>query len=302
MTISPYTDSGHQWAWNSTALGDAKTCKRYYYYRQIMGYSDTKLNPNIIFGSHYAKACERYHRYISEGMTHTEALHTTVVKLLFDAEGWEPDVDSKWANTKNRDTLLRSVIWYLEEFGADDNCKTVILASGEPAVELTFQFKVRDDITLCGHLDRLVDYSGDYYVQDQKTTGSQLGAYYFNRFNPDNQMSLYTYASQVIWKVPVKGVMIDAAQIAVGFTRFSRFVTHRTNEQLTEWLKTAIYHIEETWRCHDINFWPMNDKACQLYGSCPFLEVCSKDPRMEDAYLAGFERHHNNPLEDRRAA
>jgi ATP-dependent exoDNAse (exonuclease V) beta subunit len=73
-----------------------------------------------------------------------------------------------------------------------------------------------------GHLDRLVRYGGDYYVQDQKTTGSSIGPWYFKRYNPDNQMSLYTAAGAVVFNTPVKGVMVDAAQVAMGFTRFER--------------------------------------------------------------------------------
>jgi hypothetical protein len=133
-------------------------------------------------------------------------------------------------------------------------------------------------------------YAGDYYVQDQKTTGSTLGAYYFNRYNPDNQVSLYSLAADIIYKTPVVGVMIDAAQIAVGFTRFARGLIPRTKDQMAEWLDDAIYHIKETWRAAEHGY-PMNDKACQLYGGCEFLEVCSKSPRVRQDYLdGGFQR------------
>jgi hypothetical protein len=188
-------------------------------------------------------------------------------QLLLDTADWQSE-----HNFKNKDTLVRSVVWYLEEF-KDDPCETVILSDGKPAVELTFTFQVTDDIWLAGHLDRLVSYAGDYYVQDQKTTGSTLGAYYFNRYNPDNQVSLYSLAADIIYKTPVVGVMIDAAQVAVGFTRFARGLIPRTKDQMAEWLDDAIYHIKETWRAAEHGY-PMNDKACQLYGGCEFLEVC----------------------------
>jgi hypothetical protein len=165
---------------------------------------------------------------------------------------------------------------------------------------LRFTFQVTDDIWLAGHLDRLVNYAGDYYVQDQKTTGSTLGAYYFNRYNPDNQVSLYSLAADIIYKTPVVGVMIDAAQIAVGFTRFARGLIPRTKDQMAEWLDDAIYHIKETWRAAEHGY-PMNDKACQLYGGCEFLEVCSKSPRVRQDYLdGGFQKVGPiNPLEVR---
>jgi hypothetical protein len=291
---SPYLPDGRQWAWNSTALGWAKECKRKYYLSQHLNLAKSGDNVHLVFGGHYAKALERYHRFREiDALAHEDALRATVADLLIDTKDWHPE-----HNFKNRDTLIRSVVWYLEEI-KDDACKTVVLASGRPAVELPFRFQVQDDIWLAGHLDRLVEYAGDYYVQDQKTTGSTLSPYYFNRFNPDNQMSLYTVAAEVFWQTPVKGVMIDAAQIAVGFTRFARSITTRTKAQAAEWLETAVYHIEETWRCHEKNFWPMNDKACGLYGGCPFVEVCSKDARVQQDFLRTYETYINNPLKDR---
>lgn len=290
---SPYLSDGRQWAWNSTALGLAKECKRKYYLAQLLGKSTQGENVHLTFGRHYAKALEDYHRLMAAGLGHAESVANAVHALLSASAGWESE-----HNFKNRDTLLRSVIWYLEEY-KDDPCKTVVLEDGRPAVELPCKFQVDDEIMLVCHLDRIVQYSEDFYIQDQKTTGATLGAYYFQRFNPDNQMSCYTICGEVVWKTPVKGVMIDAAQIAVGFTRFARGFTHRTSEQSKEWLRTAIYHIKQTWNCYADNFWPMNDKACQLYGGCPFLGVCDKDPRVQEDFLRKYDISINNPLAER---
>lgn len=292
---SPFLPDGRQWAWDSTALGLAKECPRKYYYVMKLGFRSRADNVHLVFGSHYAKALETYHK-LRVAKDHDEALRSIVEQVLqwtWDDGPWTPD-----HNFKTRETLLRSIIWYLEEF-RDDPCETVILASGEPAVELSFQFKFSDDITLCGHLDRLVSYAGQYYVQDQKTTGSALGQYYFKRYSPDNQMSLYSVAGKVVWDVPIAGVIVDAAQVAVGFTRFERGFTHRTELQLEEWLKNAEWHINNIWEA-EAKGYPMNDKSCMNYGGCPFLEVCSKDPRVRMEYLQGsFDKSLWNPLAKR---
>lgn len=289
-TESPFLPDGRQWAWNSSTLRPAKECKRKYYYEVILGYKSTGENQNIIFGSHYAKALERFHGLRSNHIEYDQALHEVVHELLQETFSWKSDHPAK-----NRDNLVRSVIWYLENF-REDPCKTIILEDGTAAVELRFRFQIEPDIWLCGHIDRLVEYAGNTYVQDQKTTGSTVSSYYFNRYNPDNQMSLYTLAAQVSWKTPIAGVMIDAAQIAVGFTRFERGITTRTEDQLNEWLADAKYHIKETWRAAEQG-WPMNDSACQIYGGCPFLGICSKDSRVRDDFLkVGFVRNFRNPL------
>ena len=72
---------------------------------------------------------------------------------------------------KTRYTLVRAVVWYLEHYKDDQNCKTVMI-QGVPAVELSFRFAY--DLTgfyLCGHLDRIVETEGRQYVHDRKTTG-----------------------------------------------------------------------------------------------------------------------------------
>lgn len=291
---SPYLPDGRQWAWSASHLSLAKECWRKYYYAARLGLARKDLSVDLVFGKHYAKALELFHHYIAEGSGDFEFAEREAVRYALEAtKDWQPA-----HNFKTRETLVRSIIWYLETY-RDDPCKTVILNDGRPAVELPFRFQLTDEYVLCGHLDRLVEYSGGTYVQDQKTTGATLGTYYFKRYNPDNQMSLYSVAAKVVWGTPVQGVMIDAAQIAVGFTRFERGFTHRTDDQLDEWVADALYVIQDQ-AAAEAAGWPMNDAACQKYGGCQFLEVCSKSPKVRADYLAtGFERNDYSPLEAR---
>lgn len=294
MAESPYLPDGRQWAWSASHLSLAKDCWRKYFYATRLNLQRRDLSVDLIFGKHYAKALETYHKLrLIEGLDHDDALHNVVFRALCDTAGWHPE-----HNFKTRENLIRSIIWYLEQF-KDDPCKTVVLADGRPAVELPFRFQLTADYVLCGHLDRIVEYAGGLYVQDQKTTGATLGGYYFKRYNPDVQMSLYSVAAKVVWHTPVQGVMIDAAQIAVGFTRFERGFSYRTDEQLDEWTADTLYVIEDQERARDAG-WPMNDAACQKYGGCQFLEVCSKSPQVRKDFLAtGFVESDYSPLEAR---
>lgn len=297
MTESPFLPDGRQWAWNSTSLEPAKACARKYYYQVVLGLRSRSRSVDLEFGKHYATALELYHKFRADNWDHDDALaevvRTTISNTWEDDRPWET-----YNNNKNRFTLIRSIVWYLEEYH-NDPCKTVILADGTPAVELAFKFKLTDEIWLAGHLDRIVEYAGDYYVQDQKTTGASMGSYYFKRYSPNNQMSLYTIAAEVIWSNPVRGVMIDAAQIAVGFTRFERGFSFRTKAQSEEWLRDTQYAIERIWEA-ERHGWPMNDSACMMYGGCEFREVCSKDPHVRKEFLAtGFEERRYSPLEVR---
>lgn len=288
---SPFLPDGRQFAWNHSSLEPAKACPRKYYYTVIEGWRPKSASDDLIFGLHYARALERYHHSRAIGVSHNDAINDNIAVTLMDTKDWQSE-----HNAKHRQSLIRSIIWYLDQY-ADDPCETVILADGKPAVELSFRFQLTDEILLCGHMDRIVNYADEFYVQDQKTTGASLGAYYFNRYNPNDQMSLYTIAAQVVWHTPVRGVMIDAAQIAVGFTRFERGFTFRTPAQNEAWLADAKYWIERTWHAEAAG-WPMNDSACMMYGGCPFRGVCSKDPAVRQEYLeTGFVKQFRNPLE-----
>lgn len=286
---SPYNAEGLQFAWDSTSIALAKDCWRKYYYTQRLSFRTRGDNVHLVFGGHYAKALERFHKFRAAGDDYDSSQRETVRLLLEDSWGWESD-----DNIKTRETLVRSVVWYLEQF-RDDPCKTVILADGSAAVEYPGHFAIGDGLFLFFHLDRLVEYAGQIYVQDQKTTKATLSGYYFKRYNPDNQMSGYTLASQIALGVPAAGVMIDAAQIAVGFTRFERGFTHRTEYQLEEWLDNTRWILNQQSSARDAG-WPMNDSACQKYGGCPFLDVCSKDTRVRSAFLETFEKREWNPL------
>lgn len=300
MTESPFLPDGRQWAWSASHIKLAKECWRKYYYAARQSLTRKDLSVDLVFGKHYAKALETYHKLRNQQnpatdkpWTHDEAVHEVTFVTLNSTSSWQPE-----HNFKTRSNLIRSIIWYLEHY-KDDPCKTIVLSDGKPAVELPFRFQLTDEYVLCGHLDRLVEYAGGLYVQDQKTTGSFLGSYYFKRYNPDVQMSLYSLAAKVVWATPVQGVMIDAAQIAVGFTRFDRGFTYRTEEQLNEWVKDTLFVINGQEAAKEAG-WPLNDEACQKYGGCQFLEVCSKSPSVRADFLAtGFVKSDYSPLEVR---
>lgn len=209
---------------------------------------------------------------------------------------WDPeegmDEDKAAKNNKTIYTLFRSVVWYLERF-KDDPIETVRLSNGKPAVELSFRFDAGfssritgEPYLLSGHLDRLGKFAGQVHVVDRKTSSSTLGSYYFDQFHPNTQMTQYTLAGKVVLESPVAGVIIDAVQIARGYSSYGRGVTKRTDAQLEEWLGDMRYWIGQNEIFVAQDYWPMNDTSCNDYGGCAFRKICSKDPRVRATYLA----------------
>jgi hypothetical protein len=329
-----------QFAWDSTSLGWLKTCPRLYQYSMIDQWRSRGNSVHLDFGLWYHTSLEMYDRIRSAGGNHEDALREVVFALLkvtwirpasaVDGEQAVATSGAPWDsghNLKTRETLVRSVIWYLEQFGVNDTCKTVQLANGKPAVELSFRMEmdwgpqqgqnltasqiderkqgifntvIGQPYVLSGHLDRVVEFQGAYYVMDRKTSSTTIGSYYFDQYDPDNQMSLYSMAARVIYQTPVRGVIIDAAQIAVGFSRFSRGFTFRTEAQIEEWLGETKAWLRLAEGFAIAGHWPMNDKSCHQYGGCVFRKVCSKSPEVRHKFLeTDFVKRQWNPLEAR---
>jgi hypothetical protein len=313
-----YENTNIQWAWDSTSLGLFKTCPRKYYYSMIEEWAGRGLSVHLIYGQWYHSALELYDKDRAAGKDHEDALRH-VVRLLLDwtwvrpTDASDPSIPPEghpWSmdhNTKTRENLVRTVVWYLEQF-RDDPAKTVILDGGVPAVELSFRLDAGDDLVLCGHLDRLVDFGGQKFVMDHKTASTTISNYYFDQYKPSNQMTLYTLAAQIIYKEPVAGVIISAAQIAVGFSRFARGITYRTPAELDEYLRNTRRWVADAHRMGEESVtlpdpaeaFPMNDTSCHDFGGCPFRSVCSVDPGIRPEVLkANYEKREWNPLEVR---
>lgn len=290
-----------QVAWDSTSLGSLKLCPRRYQYEIIYGYTSASTSVDLYFGIEYHAALEYYDHLRSDKISHSDALHATVKYSL--TRTWDNDLGRPWSSddpNKNRNTLIRSIIDYLDNF-SDDSLETIILTGDRAAVELSFSLDLwRISITgenylLCGHIDRLVNFSGGVWISDRKTTRKTLGNAYFALFSPDNQVSTYSYAGKCLFSSETRGLIIDAAQILVDQTRFQRGIVPRSDSQLQEWITDTNYYLTLAERYAQDNYYPQNDKACsavyldpkteeQKFG-CPFRPVCGSAPEIRETLL-----------------
>jgi len=307
--ISPFIEGTNiQWAWDSTSLNYAKTCARLYQYVMIEGWQSENESVHLRFGQELHTAFQQYHIERAAGVEHDDALQDVIHELLHRTWGWKVDTTTRAGKYKNRHSLVHAVISYLDEH-AEDPASTAIKEDGAAAVELSFRFEIEmapraapeRPYMLCGHLDRVVEFGGDLYVNDYKTTMTTPGSYYFDKYNPDNQMSLYTLAGNMIFKAPVKGVIIDAVQVMVDDVRVVRGMTQRTSGQMDEWVDGLGYwlNLSEYWA--ESNYYPMNDTACNNYGGCRFRSICAKDASVREQFLkAEFKKGERwNPLKVR---
>lgn len=361
-----------QYAYDSTCLGALKTCPRMYQYLYLDGWALKDESIHLRFGIEYHQALHDYELGRAEGASHDDALRLAIRDLLARCVDY-PDVDptaKPSIRVKTKANLVRTVVWYVDQF-KDDPAETVMIekvheggviydaAGGQmdvvetevtstPAMEVSFKFELDwgpeprykcrncdatsngieldgqmgcgepcnfvmhpDDgielnqpYLLCGHLDRLVTFNDEIFVMDRKTATATLSSHYFDQYAPNNQMTLYTLAGQVVLGTSIRGVIIDGAAIQVQGSWFQRGFTYRTAGQLEEWLRDLRYWLRQAETYATENYWPMNDTACNNYGGCRFRNVCNKDPRVRDSFLrADFvqkpEDERWNPLKPR---
>lgn len=304
-----------QLGWDSTSLGELKFCPRRYQYKMIENWAPKAESVHLRFGIEFHSALELYDNKRAAGAEHQEALVSAVKHTL--ASTWDENLSRPWTSddpSKNRDTLVRSVVDYIDKF-KDDSLETVVLANGKAAVELSFRFELRTASTgepflLCGHIDRLVKFNEKIWISDKKTTGKTINSAYFAKYSPDNQISLYSYAGEIILGAEVSGLIIDAVQLLVNETRFQRGIISRTPSQKQEWITDANYYLSLAEHFAANNYWPQNDKACsgvfldprtgELRYGCEFRPVCGSAPEVRQTLLElNFQKRVWDPLQSR---
>lgn len=324
---SPFVEGTQvQFAWDSVSLTSILSCPRRYQYQIIEGYVSN--NPNfaiaLVFGIQFHKGLELYHRFKAAGATHDEAVLAMCRALLADeatqslprdsdiealaAASNDPDDDAEddginLRNSKIRTVyyLFRALVWYLDQY-EHDAMKTLIGPTGLPAVETSFRVPLDIsiegyDLILCGHIDRALEFNDKLYVSDFKTTKS-LTRQFFDMFDLSHQMTGYHTAGQIIFKEPVRGIVVDGVALQVGQVKFHRHTTGRTAGQIDEYLKLLHHASRLAITYAEQRYYPMNTASCYF---CEFKTVCRQPPEYRDRFLKMHWKREPgwNPLRNR---
>lgn len=296
-----------QLAWDSTSLEAAQRCPRYYQLSIVEGYEPRLRSVHLDFGIWMHEAKEHYDRARARGEDHEDAVRGAVCHVMLAT--WNKELGRPWTSddpNKTRFSLVRSVVWYFEEY-KEDPIQTVVFANGTPAVELSFSFQTNwcsqatgEPFLLCGHMDRIGKLGDHTYVCDVKTSKHLCDERWLAGFSPGMQFSMYTFASKIIYNLPTHGLIVDGIQVAVTFSRPTRGLVQRTETQLAEWYKDVEIIIREAESYARESYWPMRTSSCGNYGGCQFRRICSRPPAAREQWLrSDFLRRTWDPLQVR---
>ena len=125
-----------------------------------------------------------------------------------------------------------------------------------------------------GIYDLLVSFGHVLYAVDHKTT-SMLGPQYMLQFNPNNQMTGYTWGAQQMSGQKVQGVIINAmCTTSSGKMSFQRQPTSRTAYDIQAWLRDLQKICSNILKAEREEFFYKNTTECVgKYGACPYHSV-----------------------------
>lgn len=297
--------------WDATTYNAFIKDPASYKLKYVDGWRSRDIAPPLVFGSYLHSALEEYDKERYKHGNSQIAMEAALEKayaLAMSKDEWGytlDEISADFAKNNQRNhrtlkTLLRSIVWYQAEYGDDDACE-VIGVGGEPAVELSWRIPLPiktpygENYIIAGHLDGLVDMGGNKFVRERKHTIRTISSYYFDQFSPNPQVSTYSMLGSAILGEPVNGVLIEAAQVGVNFSRFERKEIPRTKAQQEEFLRHMCFWIKTAERCAEEGIWPINDVGIQTFGGGPFRKLLARDPAHREGYMElDFERDREN--------
>jgi hypothetical protein len=145
---------------------------------------------------------------------------------------------------------------------------------------------------LAFRLDKVIRWDRTLRIMEHKTT-SQLTNNTLNRYNPNIQNRLYTWAARRI-QLPVAGLvagmLMDVVCVNVQKLDFKRDVisqSAQTDVEVENYLRRIVKDIEA--RTAQDDFLP-NWSQCNTFGECMFRRACKMSPEYYDSILQTYQR------------
>ena len=215
---------------------------------------------------------------------------------------WESDDPERRKTFPN---LLRTIIW-----GFEDLTQVLVTAqapSGAPMIEWGLEVDLERTVPgtnqpyrMRARLDEVVTDGAVCWILEKKSTSKTLGLGYFSTFSPNTQVSLQDWLGSQRpedFPAPLMGVMVEAHQVGVHFSRFRQEPARRSPERRDEFTRSLHFWLDVAEKCAQdgTQDWPMNEKACY---NCEFKSACNTPPSLRKGFLAAnFERRFWDPAE-----
>jgi hypothetical protein len=287
------------------------SCPKRFYWEYILKLSPSTTSPDLHAGACFASAIERTRvEYYEAGAPINEAIERGFEHLTREWGDYEPP-DRHDGSTHNKSFIntASAFIKYWEEYNPIfDRLRPYVNTDGSIATEYSFAIPTEirhptsgDPIIYCGRFDMLGYFEGapdNLYIVDEKTTGS-LGSTWAQKWGMRGQFLGYAYGAKQ-HGFRVQGAVIRGVAIMKTNTKFAQAVLSISNWQVERWwqqLQLDIQNMVDCWHMegHDISFPYAYGEACEQYGGCSYMELCTaRDPEL---WFGDYERRVWNPMQ-----
>lgn len=284
-TIPPCKEprqSGEALSVDNTQISDFLSCPRKWFARHFLGLVPTAKRSAPQFGIAIHAALDAWYKADRDQ------------KVMLD-EWSKQDLPTDPIRTRGRGALILAA--YHEKYKA----YPLKHLHGEMSWNSLPQIEQMNDVLFYGRIDRLVEWSGEIWLMDHKTT-SRLGPTYADQFIPCYQPVLYIAAARVLYP-KCTGMLIDA--IFTGSTaprpekkdgsspQFRRFIVKYPDRVLYSLLDEALIWARRISQTDEMlhtrpDLWHLtcpraaHPGACTQWGCCDYRDLCrcDFDPRI----------------------
>lgn len=266
--------------YDNSVMSTHQGCPRKFYYQYHLCRAPAGLNFPIQFGIAYHKYRENLEMlYLNDSDVALWPRYHQVASAVCQENWQEPPLGHKheWQTNARLRTTLNMAFdrWKMEK----ENNRLVVIHAERP-----FELTLPSGHRFGGRIDQLLEWNNKLWIRDFKTT-SRMGASYESRFDPDNQMTGYTWGMQQLSGRPVEGVIIEVVyNTKTKGPEFFQFLTTRSQFHVESWLETVQHELEliELHKTKDV--WPQRTGYCLNFGMCAFHEACQQSswPSIDD--------------------
>ena len=236
--------------WDATTLAAVMLDPLTYYWKYVQGYRSREPSVDLLWGTAWDQSMAYYHN-LRERHDRKRALEESIAFAIEHARKVDLDAvaaESKYkARKKNLATLIRSLVWYGDEHGDYDIYEPYFAQPTQVRLPLPITTLDGEQYWMVANYDQIVRdrIDGRLLVGERKTTTDTIGAKYWEQFDPCVQTSVYDWACSQSTAEPIVGVLMEAVQTVVGFSRFAHHEIRRTPQQRALWEKTMCYWIRQ---------------------------------------------------------
>lgn len=293
-----------------------RTCKRKFLLSELLDWKSNYGSTALRYGSTWHAILEGYYEHILlKGWS--ESANALAKGVEAGKLKWQKETEGKIYDDDYRtfDACCESFLRYLSFFANDFEYVKIVGTEKKfecpiipESLEEEAKLKLLPTIIFTGKIDLQLMMADGYWIQDHKTTGSNIDTQAF-RLNRSGQLLGYSYASNKVFDYKVMGCLVgmhylsakkstktnEYGALSVDFRRIPMIFN---SGDLKEWKRSFIDTCIDMVRCESDGSWVMNFDSCYQYGPCAYTKICEQHRPLDETNFEGYHKEHWDVLEE----